>query len=130
MNDIFYVVTTDKPFEQAAQDLDTAVKQNQFGVLHVHDLGNTLRTKGFDFSEQCRVFEVCAPGKASQVLAIDMNLNMALPCRISVFTEQGQTKIGMIRPQPMLGMLSDHAGLQAIAQEVETQIKTMIDQAK
>ena len=127
---MYYVVETSKSFEQASQDLEVAVKANQFGVLHIHDLGQTLRSKGFDFHNQCRVFAVCSPAQASKVLAIDMNLNMALPCRISVFTEQGVTKIGMIRPEPMLAMLSDNADLHKIAQEVESATQKMIDQAK
>lgn len=127
---MYYVIETPKSFEQASQDLEVAVKANQFGVLHIHDLGQTLRSKGFDFHNQCRVFEVCSPAQASKVLAVDMNLNMALPCRISVFTEQGVTKIGMIRPEPMLAMLSDNADLHKIAQEVESATQKMIDQAK
>lgn len=127
---MYYVVETPKLFEQASQDLELAVKANQFGVLHIHDLGQTLRSKGFDFHDQCRVFEVCSPAQASKVLGIDMSLNMALPCRISVFTEQGTTKIGMIRPEPMLAMLSDNPELHKIAQEVEMATQTMIDQAK
>ena len=127
---MYYQVDTDKSFEKAATDLDTAVKNHQFGVLHIHDLGNTLRSKGIEFAEDCRVFEVCNPVKASQVLAIDMSLNMALPCRISVYTEKGQTKIGMIEPAAMLAMLSDNADLAVIAKEVEQSIITMINEAK
>jgi len=44
--------------------------------------GATLRSKGIDFEEECRVFEVCNPVQAAKVLASDMRLNMALPCRI------------------------------------------------
>ncbi|MCB2028726.1 MAG: DUF302 domain-containing protein, partial [Rhodoferax sp.] len=95
---MYYIAETDKPFEQAAQDLDAAVRRNGFGVLHVHDLGETLRSKGIDFAEQCRVFEVCNPAQAAKVLASDMRLNMALPCRISVYTEKGTTRIGLITP--------------------------------
>lgn len=127
---MYYVVETNKDFEQACADLDAAVKAQQFGVLHVHDLGATLRSKGFEFAEQCRVFEVCQPGQASKVLAVDMQLNMALPCRISVFSEQGVLKIGMIKPEPMLAMLSDKAELKQIAQQVEAALMQAIDQAK
>ena len=35
-----------------------------------------------------------------------MKLTMALPCRISVYTEAGQTRIGTIRPGAMLRGLS------------------------
>jgi len=50
----------------------------------------TLRGKGVDFAEQCKVFAVCNPAQAGRALAADLRLNMALPCRISVFTEDGR----------------------------------------
>jgi uncharacterized protein (DUF302 family) len=127
---MYYIVESSKPFEQAATDLEAAVKRNEFGVLHIHDLGNTLRGKGIDFAEQCRVFEVCNPAQASKVLSADMRLNMALPCRISVYTEQGKTRIGMIQPVPMLAALSRDASLVKVAQEVEAKTKIMIEEAK
>ena len=126
---MYYIAETDKPFEQAAQDLDAAVRRNGFGVLHVHDLGAALRGNGIDFDEQCKVFEVCNPGQAAKVLAADMRMNMALPCRISVYTEKGKTFIGMIRPQPMLGMLSKDPALAPIAAQVEDATTQMIDEA-
>ena len=43
---MYYIVETDKTFEKAATDIESAVKRHAFGVLHVHDLGNTLRSKG------------------------------------------------------------------------------------
>ena len=127
---MYHIITTEKSFEQAALDLDTEVKKLKFGVLHIHNIGETLRSKGIDFSEECKIFEVCNPVQAAKVLAVDMRLNMALPCRISVFTEQGTTKIGLIKPAQMLSDLSDDAGLLAIANEVEALMIQMVDNAK
>lgn len=127
---MYYVVETNKSFEQACEDLDAAVKAIPFGVLHVHDLAATLRAKGFDFNNDCRVFEVCGPGVASQLLAADMHLNMALPCRISVFKEDGQVKIGMIKPEGLLAMLTDDPMVAEVAAKVQTQLQNAIDQAK
>ena len=126
---MYYIVETDKSFEQASADLDAAVKEHDFGVLHVHDLGGTLRSKGIDFAEQCKVFEVCNPVQAAKVLATDMRLNMALPCRISVFTEHGKTKIGLIKPAEMLSSLSEDKALQQVAMEVEAKTIAMVDAA-
>jgi uncharacterized protein (DUF302 family) len=82
------------------------------------------------FDEECKVFEVCNPGQAAKVLSTDMRLNMALPCRISVFTDKGQTKIGLIKPVPMLSTLSQDAALVQVAQEVEEKTIQMVDEAK
>jgi uncharacterized protein (DUF302 family) len=127
---MYYMADTDKSFDQAVEDLDAAVKRHNFGVLHVHDLGGTLRSKGIDFEEQCKVFEVCNPVQAAKVLSTDMRLNMALPCRISVFTDGGQTRIGLIKPAQMLSALSDDAALVEVANEVEATTVRMVDEAK
>jgi len=127
---VYYVVKTEKSFEQASADLESEVKNLGFGVLHIHDLGQTLRSKGVDFGENCKVFEVCNPKQAAKVLSVDMRLNMALPCRISVFTEKGSTKIGLIKPAQMLAGLSDDPMLAEVANEVEEKTIQMINNAK
>ena len=40
---MYCITETNKSFEQASIDLDAAVKRHDFGVLHVQDLGTTLR---------------------------------------------------------------------------------------
>jgi len=127
---MYYIVESKKSFEQASTDLEAAVKNHKFGVLHVHDLGTTLRSKGVEFAEQCKVFEVCNPGQAAKVLATDMRLNMALPCRISVYTEKNKTMIGLIKPMQMLSALSQDSTLIQVAKEVEADTIKMIDEAK
>ena len=48
----------DNPFQiqRSAANLETEVKRLGFGVLLIHDLRTTLRSKGIVFEEQCRVF--------------------------------------------------------------------------
>jgi uncharacterized protein (DUF302 family) len=53
----------------ASADLEAAVTRRGFGVLHVHDLGTTLRSKGIPFEEQCKVFEVCNAGQSAKVMS-------------------------------------------------------------
>lgn len=127
---MYYIVESDKSFDQASADLELAVKNHGFGVLHIHQLGNTLRGKGITFENECNVFEVCNPVQAEKVLSTDMKLNMALPCRISVYTEKGKTMIGTISPVKMLLALSNDVALTQVAREVEEKIIQMVDEAK
>jgi uncharacterized protein (DUF302 family) len=127
---MYYIVQTAKTFDQASADLEAAVVRHGFGVLHVHNLGATLRSKGIAFEEQCKVFEVCNPGQAAKVMSADMRLNMALPCRISVFTDKGETRIGLVRPVQMLSQLSQDAAIVQVAHEVEDKTIQMVDEAK
>lgn len=125
-----YIVGTDKTIDQVTKDLEEAVARNKFGVLHVHDLKAAMNNKGVHFSQECRIFEVCNPQKASDVLTKDMSLNMALPCRISVWEENNQVKIGTLNPTELLSFLSVAEELKPIAEEVEKTIKKIIDEAK
>jgi uncharacterized protein (DUF302 family) len=125
-----YVVTSGKSVEQAAADLEAAVKQHGFGVLHTYDLKQTLAGKGVELPHECRILEVCNPHQAARVLSADMAMNMALPCRISVYEEGGETRIGMIRPTALLASLSESPSLRDVAEEVEQATIRMIDDAK
>ncbi len=127
---MLYIRETTKDVESAARDLEEAVKRNKFGVLHVHDLQKTLKEKGVDFPNACRILEVCNPQRAMQVLTTNMAVNTALPCRISVYREGGTTKIGMIRPTALLALFPDAAGLKRVAEEVEQETMRMIDEAR
>ena len=127
---MYYVVETEKSFDQATADLDAAVSRHGFGTLHIHDLGSTLRSKSVAFDEQCKIFEICNPMQAAKVLSSDMRLNMVLPWRISVFTEGGKTRIGMIRPADMLSSLSQDPVLSKVAEEVEAKTTQIINETK
>lgn len=126
---MYYIVDTKKPVNDAARDLEAAVKRQGFGVLHVYDLKQTLKGKGVDLPIECRIFEVCNPQQAGKVLAADPNLNMALPCRISVYEHAGGTRIGTIKPSELLGMLTADTALAGVAATVEQAIEKMIDEA-
>jgi uncharacterized protein (DUF302 family)/RNA polymerase-binding transcription factor DksA len=125
----YYIVPTAKNVDDAARDLEAAVRKHGFGVLHVYDLKETLTKKGYPLQPQCRIFEVCNPQQATHVLQSDMRLNMALPCRISVFEDEAVTKIGTIRPTETLRALSEDREIVAIAGAVETTIRAIIDEA-
>jgi len=124
-----FQLSTTKGFALACSALELAVAEHEFGILAVHDLGQTLRSKGIDFEEQCRVFEVCNPQQAARVLAANMALTTALPCRISVYTEAGRTRIGMIRPAAMLASLSNDPSLREVARAVEASTTAIIEAA-
>lgn len=127
---MFYIVESGKDVETAARDLEEAVQRNKFGVLHIHDLQQKLKEKGIEFPNPCKILEVCNPQQAAKVLSQNMTVNMALPCRISVYQEHGRTKIGMMKPTALLAMFPDAPGLKDVAEEVERQTVRMIEEAR
>lgn len=120
--------TSPHDFETTCQRLTDAVPANGFGLLHTHDIHGTLNAKGVDFAPQCRVFEVCNPKRAAEVLAVRMDLANALPCRIAVYERDGDVIVSMIRPSEMLALLSDDKDLASVAKDVEQTMNRMIDE--
>jgi uncharacterized protein (DUF302 family) len=127
---LYYIVETDKSFDQASKDLEVEIARLGFGVLHVYDMGAILRGKGVDFDKECRIFEICNPGQAAKIMAADFRFNMALPCRISVFTEKGRTKIGLLKLATLLSAQSTDKALSAMVKEVELITIEMVDSAR
>lgn len=125
-----YLVETSKSPAVAVEALQASVKVHGYGVLHVYDLKQTLAGKGIDLPNACHILEVCNPKQAAAVLTADMGMNLALPCRISVYEDGGKTLIGMVRPTVLLAALSSSAELAAIADQVEADTIAIIDAAK
>ena len=109
--------------------MQTAVKAHGFGVLHTYDFKQTLADKGFPLANGCIVMEVCNPKQASEVLAMDMALNMALPCRVSIYEQDGVTWIGMVPPTEQLSLISGDERIAEAARGVEAAMKAMINEA-
>ncbi len=114
-----YTISSTKTVDEVCTAMETAVPAHKFGIICVHDLKATMIKKGVDFENEVRVFEICNPVKAKTALTIDMELASALPCRISVFEDKGETKISMVKPVAMLKALNDNPDLIAMATEVE-----------
>ncbi|MBL8201643.1 MAG: DUF302 domain-containing protein [Chromatiales bacterium] len=126
---MLYVKETAKNVARAVADLERSVAAHGFGLLHSYDFQQTLTAKGFPMDNECRVLEICNPAQASAILQKDMALNMALPCRVSVYQDAGKTKIGMITPTSILALVSRSEDLRAQAAEVERIVRNIIDDA-
>ena len=119
---------TDKTVNEVAVALQTAVAANHFGVMQVHNLKETMAKKGVEFAHECLIFEVCQPQQAKKVLDENMSVSTALPCRISIYEEDGKTILATLKPTTLLAMF-DTPQLEGVAQEVEATIVKIMQEA-
>ena len=124
---MYYVVESDKSFHEASFDLEPVVQRHGLAVLHVTALGEVQLGKGIDFDDDCVFFEVCNFRMMAKLMAGDMRLSAALPWRISVFTDGGATKIGLIQMAPMLAKSCGNAEL---LDEIEATLVRIIDETR
>ena len=122
---MLYRKETSKSVDQVFADIEKASKEHGFGVLHHYDFKKTLEGKGFALANECRVMEICNPGQASEVLSVDM----ALPCRISIYQDGGKTIVGMIPPTAVLKLVSDDPRIAPAARQVEEAMERIIESA-
>src|SRR6202158_383370 len=99
-------VSTNKTVNEAAAALQASVQANHFGVMQVHNLKETMAKKGVEFARECLIFEVCQPQQAKKVLDENMSVSTALPCRISVYEENGKTVLATLKPTTLLAMFN------------------------
>ncbi len=114
--------------DEVVTKIEEAAAANQFGVLGIHDLKQKMNAKGVDFGPECRVLEICNPGKAKTVLEADMSISNALPCRISVYEKEGMVKVSTLKPTQLLGLFG-RPELEPVAKEVEEALFRIIDAA-
>lgn len=124
------VITRDSgsSLEDVCSRLPDVAQRHRFGVLGLHDLKQKIQSKGLAFDRECRVFEVCNPQQAQEVLTQSIAVSTALPCRIAVYEENGRTVLATLKPTQLLGLF-DAPGASQAAQAVETAMVEMMEEA-
>lgn len=125
---MLFKLTTSKTVTEAAAALQNAVVANHFGVMQVHNLKETMAKKGVQFGHECLIYEVCQPQQAKKVLEANMSLSTALPCRISIYEEDGKTIMATLKPTSLIAMFNE-SQLVEVAKEVEDTIVKIMQEA-
>jgi uncharacterized protein (DUF302 family) len=94
----------------------------------VHDLKQTLESKGIELGSECKVYDICNPQAAAKALQIEMRVSTVLPCRISIFSENQGCTIATVRPTALLEA-TGLEGVGSLAAEVEREVLAIIDEA-
>ncbi|OGL86904.1 hypothetical protein A3I40_04230 [Candidatus Uhrbacteria bacterium RIFCSPLOWO2_02_FULL_48_12] len=123
-----YTITTQKDFDSAVSTVQEETAKAGFRVLYVHDVQKTLAEKEFKI-EPMKIIEFCNAKSAYTVLQADIKIGLCLPCKILVYTKDGQTIISGMRPI-ILPQFFPHAQLGALPEEIDVLIKNVIDKAK
>ncbi len=121
-------VESSKPLEEVRQKLEETAKSKGFGVMSVHEVTNILQSKGHPISYGCVIVEICQPKAASQVLSKRPDISTAMPCRVSIYEENGKTVLATISPLQMIEMFNEPE-LKDIAQEIESTVKEIMEES-
>ncbi len=117
-------------FEETDSLLSRAVAEKEWKTPFVHDLQQTMRNNGFEV-RKVKVFEVCKPALAHQVLKGDQErvVSSLMPCRIAIY-ERSDGKVYISRmnsgmlAKPMKGVVPEV--MKQAAREIEEIVKPLL----
>jgi len=125
---MLYTIKSVRPIAEIQRGLEDSAARHRFGILAVHNLRETMKRKGVQFGTDCWIYEVCNPVQAKKVLEANGAVSTALPCRISVYGNEGSYTLATLLPTAVMQIFGS-AELASVAQEVETVIKAMMQDA-
>lgn len=125
---MLFQVSSRQSLEEIERELHASAARQQFGIIAIHDLKETLAKKGVELAQDCRVYEVCNPRQAKKVLDADGAISTALPCRISVYGSPGSYTLATMRPTEMMKAFAS-PGVETVAREVEDVLTRMMTEA-
>lgn len=123
-----YTQTTAKNFVLAVTSVTEEITKAGMRVLHIHDVQQTLKEKGFA-RDPFKIIEFCNAKYANDFLNADIKIGLCMPCKINVYVKGGQTFISGLRPIVLTQFFPD-ADLEDKPQEIDQKIKEIIDNSK
>ena len=114
-------VTTNRPVAEAVSALAGALRSRGYGVLGTIDVRKTLKEKAGRDVNDFIILDVCNPMHALNVIGRTDKAGLILPCKLSLREEGSGTRISMLRPGKVFGLIGDPA-LADIAGLVEEEI--------
>ena len=100
---MIYTITTKQPIETIKSELEAKAKAVGFGVLNTYEFKKILESKGFPIEKDITVFELCNPPGAQQALTDIAAISVYLPCRVSLYEENGVSTLSTIGFEEILG---------------------------
>ena len=123
-----YTQKTGNSFDEVVAKIEELTASKQFRVLHVHNVQQTLKDKGFE-REPYKIIEICNAKFAYTALGVTPDVGLFLPCKINVYTKDGETVITAMNPK-MISEFFDDPKLKELADEVDKIVRSIVDEAK
>jgi uncharacterized protein (DUF302 family) len=93
---MIYKIQTSTPLQIVKAQLEKNANTMGFGILGSHDFKKILKNKGFELETEVTVYEICNPPAAHMALSAITDISVYLPCRISIYEENGTTVLATI----------------------------------
>jgi uncharacterized protein (DUF302 family) len=123
-----YMEVSNKSVQEVVDCLKEVSSKYKYGIQHIHNVTETLKSKGINLGNECQIVDICNPIIAQKFLSEDMSLSIIMPCKISVYSQDGETMIAM---NSLVQLVDDiNPDLIDLAQETQETLLEIIDEVK
>ena len=124
---MIYKTTTSYPLETVKAQLEEKAKKVGFGVLGSYEFKKILKSKGFEINRDITVYELCNPAGAEEALNTIPEISVYLPCRISVYSENGETVLATIGVEDMLNSTDVDETFKGFMEQIFNNIRAVMN---
>ena len=93
---MIYTVIVPESRDTVKKEFESKVREVGFTLFNTYNFPRILQDKGCAVKKEIIIFELCSPPGAQQELFHLPELSAYLPCRISLYEEDGLTKLTTI----------------------------------
>ncbi|WP_151899339.1 DUF302 domain-containing protein [Sulfurimonas hydrogeniphila] len=123
---MIYKTQTSTPLETVKAQLEKKAKTLGFGVLGSYDFQKILKSKGFELKTPITVYELCNPPAANMALNAIAEISVYLPCRISIYEQNGKTVLATIGIEEMLNAVDVDEDFKQHMSEIFNNLRTLM----
>ena len=133
--EMFYELELNKPLDQVQEAFKKAVEDVNFAVLHHYHLSQKLKDKGHPIEGELFIYDICNPSYAQPLLKNYVSFGCLIPCRVSIYHENGKTKVSFLVLPDVLKSLKERDpkvpnDLEPAIQRVDEAIRKIMDYLK
>ncbi len=113
------------PYDEAVGRVKEALKTEGFGVLTEIDVRMTMREKLGVEMEPYIILGACNPPLAHRALELEPDIGLLLPCNVVVRAEGATSRIDIVDPQAMLGIVGNEQ-IGPVAEEAKQRLQRVV----
>lgn len=102
------------------------LEEHGFGILSKIDVSKKFKNKLDVEFDKYVILGACNPEMAYKALQKEQELGLLLPCNFIVYKDDENVLVSAVKPSKMLE-ISENKNLKTIAEEVETDLKEIIE---
>ncbi|MDF1877096.1 DUF302 domain-containing protein [Sulfurimonas sp. SAG-AH-194-L11] len=124
---MIYKTQTHYPIDTVKSQLKEKAKSVGFGILGSYEFKKILKNKGFEIEKDITVYELCNPSAAASALNTLAEISVYLPCRLSIYDENGVTILSTIGIEDILSSTGIEGELKQHMQEIFEKIRALMN---